>query len=208
MDTPVQNSSGMSQPTSDGLDISALAESAKAKLGEIGGPVKDKAMEVASQQKDAGAEQLETAGRAIHGAARELEQSMPQIAGYVHDVGQRLENFASDIRNGGVDELLGKLGSLSKDQPVLVFGGALLAGLALTRFLKSSATSGESSSSMNMSGMQTGSMTMQSGTTGTGMGQGGLSGTGGLSGSGSISGSGGFSGTGSSGFQGPTGGNR
>ncbi len=190
MDTRVQNSSGMSQPNSDGLDISAIAESAKAKLGEIGAPVKDKAMEVASQQKDAGAEQLQTASRAIHGAARELESSMPQIAGYVHDVGQQLEKFASDIRGGSIDELMSKLGALSKDQPALVFGGALLAGLALTRFLKSSAGSGESSSSMEMSGMQTGSMTMQSGNTGTSMGQGG------------------FSGTGSSGFQGPTGSSR
>ena len=178
MDTPVQNSSGMSQPKSDGLDISALAESAKAKLGEIGGPVKDKAIEVASQQKDAGAEQLQTAGRAVHGAARELEDAMPQIAGYVHDIGQQLEKFASEIRNGSIDDLMGKLATLSKDQPALVFGGALFAGLALTRFLKSSASSGESTSSTTLTGMQTGSLTMQSGTSGMSMGQGGLSGGG------------------------------
>jgi hypothetical protein len=171
----MQRSSGMSQPKSDGLDISALAGSAKAKLGEIGAPVKDKAMEVASQQKDAGAEQLQTASRAIHGAARELETSMPQIAGYVHDVGQRLENLASDIRSGSIDELMSKLGSLSKDQPALVFGGAMLAGFALSRFLKSSA---QNSTATAMSGMQTGSMTMQSGTGGTSMGQGGFSGGG------------------------------
>lgn len=177
MDTSMQNSSGMSQPKSDGLaiDISALADSAKAKLGEIGAPVKDKAMEVASQQKDAGAEQLQTAGRAIHGAARELESSMPEIAGYVHDAGQRLENLASDVRSGSVDELMGKLGSFSKDQPALVFGGALLAGFALSRFLKSSA---ENSPAPPASGMQTGSMTMQSGTGSTSMGQSGFSGGG------------------------------
>lgn len=185
MDTPVQNSSGMSQPKSDGLDISALTESAKAKLGEIGAPVKDKAMEVASQQKDAGAEQLQTAGRAVHGAARELESSMPQIAGYVHDVGQQLEKLASDIRGGSIDELMSKLGALSKDQPALVFGGALLAGFALSRFLKSSA---QNSSATATGGMQTGSMTMQSGTGGMSTGQGG------------------FSGGGSGSMQGPTGG--
>ena len=188
MDTRMQDSSGMSQPISDGLDISALAESAKAKLGEIGAPVKDKAIEVASQQKDAGAEQLQVASRAIHGAARELESSMPQIAGYVHDAGKQLEDFASDIRSGSIDDLMGKLGSLSKDQPALVFGGALLAGFALSRFLKSSA---QASSTMPMSGMQTGSMTtMQSGTGGTSMGEGG------------------FSGGGSGGMQGPMGGIR
>jgi hypothetical protein len=172
MYTRVQNSSGMSQPKSDGLDMSALAESAKAKLGEIGAPVKDKAMEVASQQKDAGAEQLQTAGRAIHGAARELESSMPQIAGYVHDVGKQLENLASDIRSGSIDELMSKLSALSKDEPALVFGGAMLAGFALSRFLKSSA---QNPSAAPMSGMQTGSPSMPSATGGTSMSQGGFS---------------------------------
>src|SRR5438270_219831 len=121
MDTTVQNSSGLSQPKSDGLaiDISALADSAKAKLGEIGAPVKDKAMEVASEQKDAGAEQLQAAARAVHGAARELESAMPQCAGYIRDFGQRLEEFASDMRNGSVDDLLGKLGDFAKSQPAL-----------------------------------------------------------------------------------------
>ena len=38
MDSNVRNSSGMSQPKSDGLDISALADAAKAKFGEIGAP--------------------------------------------------------------------------------------------------------------------------------------------------------------------------
>lgn len=187
MDTRVQNSSGMSQPKSDGLDMSALAESAKAKLGEIGAPVKDKAIEVASQQKDSGAQHIQTAGRAVHGAARELESSMPQIAGYVHDVGKQLENLASDIRGGSIDELMGKLGALTKEQPALVFGGAILAGFALSRFLKSSA---QNSSGAPVSGMQTASMTMSSATGGTSMSQGG------------------FSGGGSRNIQGPTGGTR
>jgi hypothetical protein len=172
----------MSQPKSEGLaiDVSALAESAKAKLGEIGGPVKDKALEVASQQKDAGADQLRCAAQAVHGAARELEQSMPQIAGYMHDIGQRLEGFASDLRSGSVDDLFTKLGDFSRNQPALIFGGAMIAGFALSRFLKSSAQpSATAITSDNMlGGMQTGSMTMQSGTAQSGMGQGGFSGTG------------------------------
>src|SRR5436305_14009276 len=111
MNPTLQTSSGMSQPKPEGpaIDISALAESAKAKLGEIGGPVKDKALEVASQQKDAGADQLRCAAQAVHGAARELEQSMPQIAGYIHDIGQKLEGLDSDLRDGSMDDLPSKL---------------------------------------------------------------------------------------------------
>lgn len=173
MDSTLQSPSGMSQPKSDGLDISALADGAKAKLGEIGGPVKDKAMEVASQQKDAGAEQLQTAARAVHGAASELESSMPQIAGYVHDVGQRLESLASDIRSGSIDELMRKIGEFGKQQPALMFGGAMLAGFALTRFFKSTT---QTASTTPLSGMQTGPMTMQKENQGSSVGQGGFSG--------------------------------
>jgi hypothetical protein len=186
MDTPIQNSSGLSQPKSDGLaiDVSALAESAKAKLGEIGAPVKDKAIEVASQQKDAGAEQLQAAARAVHGAARELESAMPQCAGYIREFGERLDQFASDIRNGSVDDLMGKLGEFARNQPALLFGGALLTGFALSRFVKSSAQTASSAGGMDttgmgsqtgmsgMSTMQSGPRTLQSGGSSSGIGQG------------------------------------
>jgi len=135
------------QNTSDGTppdnqtanDLSALADSAKAKLGEVAEPVKEKAIEVAQQQKDAGADQVGYFARAMHGAASELESDMPQIAGYVHEAGQKLEKLATDLRNGSVDELMERFGRYAKDQPALVFGGAMVAGFALTRFLKSSA---------------------------------------------------------------------
>jgi hypothetical protein len=121
-------------------DLSALADSAKAKLGEVAEPVKEKAIEVAQQQKDAGADQVGHFARAMHGAASALEQEMPQFADYVHDAGQKLESLANDLRSGSVDELMDKFGQYAKDQPALVFGGAMVAGFALTRFLKSSAS--------------------------------------------------------------------
>jgi len=120
-------------------DLTALADSAKAKLGEVAEPVTEKAMEVAQQQKDAGAEQVGHFARAIHGAASALESEMPQVATYVHDAGQKLEKLATDLRDGSVNELMDKFGRYAKDQPALLFGGAMVAGFALTRFLKSSA---------------------------------------------------------------------
>jgi len=128
-------------PTIDNLkeNASALADNAKAKLGEAVQPVKEKAIEVASQQKDAGADQIRIVARAVHGAACELESEMPQFAGYVHDAGQRLEQAASELRNGNIDDLMDRLGQFARSQPVALFGGSVLAGFALTRFLKSSA---------------------------------------------------------------------
>jgi hypothetical protein len=116
-----------------------LPDSATASFGEIVEPVKQKAVEVAQQQKDSGADQLGIFARAVHGAASELESEMPQLAGYVHEAGQRLDDAASGLRSGNVNELLDKFGTLARNQPAAVFGGAMIAGFALTRFLKASA---------------------------------------------------------------------
>jgi hypothetical protein len=136
---PNQYTSGGTQSNDQSSNLSALADTATAKLGEVAEPVKEKALEVAQQQKDAGAEQVTHFARAMHGAAFALEEQMPQMANYVHDAGQKLESLADDLRNGSVDELMDKFGRYAKDQPALVFGGAMVAGFALTRFLKSSA---------------------------------------------------------------------
>jgi hypothetical protein len=138
MEQDQQYASGGTQSDTAG-NLSALADSATAKLGEVAEPVKEKAIEVAQQQKDAGAEQVGHIARAMHGAASALEQEMPQFANYVHDAGQKLEQLAGDLRDGSVNELMDRFGRYAKDQPALLFGGAMVAGFALTRFLKSSA---------------------------------------------------------------------
>ena len=126
-------------------EVSVLAETAKSKLGEVAEPMKEKAAEVAEKQKDAGADQIKIAAKAIHGAASQLETEMPQIAGYIHDAGQRLERAAEDLRQGNVDELMSKFGDYVRNQPAMVFGGAVVAGFALTRFIKSAAHQAQSS---------------------------------------------------------------
>ena len=153
MEQNQQYGSGGTQPDNQSSsDLSTLADTAKAKLGEVAEPVKEKAIEVAEQQKDAGADQVGHFAQAMHGAASALEKEMPQLANYVHDAGQKLESLADDLRNGSVDDLMDRFGSYAKDQPALVFGGAMVAGFALTRFLKSSAKN----TNMTRSGMTQG----------------------------------------------------
>jgi hypothetical protein len=108
-------------------DIAGAAEAAKAEAHRI-----------ASQQKNAGADRLGEVAGAVHGAARSLETGMPQMASYVHDAAARLEGAAETLRQRNVDDLMGEITRFARSQPVLFFGGAMLAGFALTRFLKSS----------------------------------------------------------------------
>jgi hypothetical protein len=108
-------------------DIAGAAEAAKAE-----------ARRIASLQKNAGADRLGEVAGAVHGAARSLESGMPQMATYVHGAAVRLEDAANTLRQRNVDDLMGEITRFARSQPVLFFGGAMLAGFALTRFLKSS----------------------------------------------------------------------
>jgi hypothetical protein len=60
------------------------------------------------------------------------------VASYVHGAAAQLEDAAKTLRHRSVDELIDGIGSFARAQPAVFFAGAVLAGLALTRFLKSS----------------------------------------------------------------------
>jgi len=115
------------------------SEDAKTALNAASVTIKDRARGVAEQQKQAGADQIGGVARAIYGAAHEIEQEMPHAAGFVHDAAARLEGAANSLRQRSVDDLVRSLNNFARSQPATFFGGAVLAGFALSRFLKSSA---------------------------------------------------------------------
>lgn len=124
---------------SDNRNREGLVGEVKEKIGEMAEPLKDKAEQIAQDQKEASTGHMRTLATAVHGAARELENGMPKIANVVHDVGDRIERTADDLRSHSMDELFEGFDRYARQQPAIVFGGALMAGFVLTRFLKSSA---------------------------------------------------------------------
>jgi hypothetical protein len=115
-----------------------VAEDAKTALDAASVTVKERARTVAEQQKKAGADQIGGVARAIHGAAHEIEQEMPHAAGFIHDAAAKLEGAANSLRDRSVDDLIRSLNKFARSQPAAFVGGAVLAGFALSRFLKSS----------------------------------------------------------------------
>jgi uncharacterized protein YukE len=125
-------------PTESAKSEGMMAD-ASAELEEIAAPLKEKAEQIAETQREAGASHVRTLATAVHGAARELEQGMPRLASSVHDVARKIEETADTVRNKNIDELVQDLGRYAREQPGVVFGGAVVAGIILSRFLKSSA---------------------------------------------------------------------
>ena len=120
------------QKTSDPL------VAAKETVQEIAEPLKEKALEVANDQKDAGADQLKLLARAVEGASNAVAGDIPQFASYMRKLSGQIEKTSDTIRESELEDLGGTLSDFAKRNPVLVFGGAMLAGLALSRFVKSS----------------------------------------------------------------------
>jgi hypothetical protein len=161
VDSPRASSTAADRTTGD---MPSISDKARLDIAQAAETAKAEARRIAHQQKEAGADRLGEVAGAVHGAARSLEAGMPQMASYVHDAAVRLEDAAQTLRLRNVDDIVSEISRFARTQPALFFGGAMLAGFALARFLKSSApgsssapSSSASSSSSARSGAGTGS---------------------------------------------------
>lgn len=99
--------------------------------------LKESAAHLAEQQKESGARQISGIAGAVHAAADQLGEQLPGAAGYIHDAAERIDHVASDLRNRNLTDIADSVRRLGQDRPLALFGGAVLAGFVLTRFLKS-----------------------------------------------------------------------
>jgi hypothetical protein len=105
--------------------------------GEAVRSLRETATDAAEEQKNRGSEQLAGVAGAVHSAADELEKQLPAAADYVHDAAARIDRVASSLRDRNLSDLLEDVRRLAHDQPLAFFGGALVAGFAISRFFKS-----------------------------------------------------------------------
>jgi hypothetical protein len=112
-------------------------------LKGVASGVKDEILDAADEGKARGVGQLAGVSRAVHSAADELGRELPQAAGYIHSVADRLESASSALRERSVEDLVSTFNNFARRQPATAFAGSVLAGIALSRFLKSSAPRSE-----------------------------------------------------------------
>lgn len=124
---------------STGENASDLREELR---GAVGG-AKEAIADAADQAKSKGVDQISGMAGAVHGAADELSRELPQAAGYIHALAGRLEQASSELRERSVEDLASGFSNFARRQPAAAFAGSVLAGFALSRFLKSSAPRSE-----------------------------------------------------------------
>jgi histone H3/H4 len=126
----------------------AVQEQASQFAADVGHELK----KTAEDQKMRGAEAIQCFARAIESAAGELEKQSPRLARSARDAAQKVEGLSHNITNRNVDELMNAATDLARSQPVLFIGGAIAAGFAFSRFLKSSASNHASTSRTSSQG--------------------------------------------------------
>jgi hypothetical protein len=108
-------------------------------IAEAVEPAVREAATYAERKKAEGAAGLGGVADAVHRAAEQIEGEMPTAAHYVHEAAAGLEHASAALRDKHIEDVARSIGDFARQRPVAFLGGAFLAGLALSRFLKSSA---------------------------------------------------------------------
>jgi hypothetical protein len=94
------------------------------------------AMELAEQQKAAGAERVEHVAEALRSSAEELGASEQQLAEWVGTAAGQLEGLARTLREKDLSALMAEMEDFGRRQPAVFMGAAVALGFGIARFAK------------------------------------------------------------------------
>lgn len=101
----------------------------------------------ADEQADRGGEALRQLGSQLHALRTGDIDGAGPVAGYAQQLQQKVEGVAERIESGGVDGLLDDVRSVARRRPGAFLFGAAVAGFAVGRLVRSSASAASGSSS-------------------------------------------------------------
>ncbi|MFJ4143641.1 hypothetical protein [Pseudomonas sp. NPDC089734] len=110
--------------------------------------LKERGKEHFEHYRDHTAEQIDTLAENAQAAARQMaDNDTLGLSGYVSDLAQSMTGLAENLRGKNADELLQEAGKLARDNPLLFITGSVALGLGLSRVLKVSMSTADSSPS-------------------------------------------------------------
>jgi gas vesicle protein len=121
--------------------VRGIADQTKEAAADTAATLGNQVKSLLSDQVGHGAEVVGRFANATQRAADELEQESPQVARLVRGVADRLDNYADDLRDQSVDELVQAASNYTRRQPAVVFGLAALAGFFALRTFKNATSS-------------------------------------------------------------------
>jgi hypothetical protein len=132
--------SGDARSSGTGSDQKDAAAQIKSTISAATGTIGQQARQAADTAKNKGADQIAGVTRAVRQAADEISHDLPQAASYIHAAAAQMDQMSVALRERNIEEIVSSLGGFARRQPAAAFAGSLLAGFALSRFLKSQGT--------------------------------------------------------------------
>jgi hypothetical protein len=139
---------GEETPGQPGSDIErearATAGEIKQEMQNLKEEAKQRGKTLVENQREAAAGELRGMVEALRRTAREMDQQdRHTTAGYINRAATTLDRVAGSLRDQDLRSLAGQVQGYARQHPGLFFGGSVLVGFLLARFLKSSAGSAE-----------------------------------------------------------------
>lgn len=120
-----------------------------------------RAEELTNEQMKIGAEHVKRIASAVGAAADELNDSSPLLAHYARSMSSAFSGMSEKMRNESPGNVLKNASNYASREPMAFFGAAVVAGFALSRFLKSSGET--ATASFNTGGSRAGDRTATAG---------------------------------------------
>ncbi|EWC40958.1 hypothetical protein [Stutzerimonas stutzeri] len=127
------------QPSMQTDGAAQISEEMKSKAKEAGEQIKNQGKAQLDSYRGSAADELEKVAQSAKAAAAELEsQDRAGLSHYVSDMAQGMVDFADNMRSKSVDELVGEVSRLARNNPALFIAGSVALGFGLTRFARAS----------------------------------------------------------------------
>jgi len=143
--TPGTTRSGAETAQAEGLTDRArrnageLAGDLKRQAEDSAEDVRQRARSAVDHQKEAAVGGIEGMAQALRSASDDLrERGQPVAAEYSRQVADGLDSMANWVSGRNLDDFVGSVEDFARQRPVAFIGGAMVAGFALARFMKSS----------------------------------------------------------------------
>ena len=129
-----------SSHTSSGMKAAKDSADLKRQAKDAVHDISVRARSAADEQKNVAAGRVGGVARALRVASDDLhDQGQSLVAGYSRQVAEGLESMAQSLSRRSLGDLVEGVEDFARERPVAVLGGAMVAGFALARFMKSSA---------------------------------------------------------------------
>jgi len=109
-----------------------------AQAAELTSNITEELSATAESQKERGADAMHRFAKAIRTAAQDLDSGSPEIARQVRAAAGSLDSLSDNLHAKSVGDLFLAAQDFARSQPAAFFAGAVIAGFAFSRFLRSS----------------------------------------------------------------------